>query len=93
MSAREAERSGLVTRVVPSEATLDAALELASVVAAQAPLAVMAAKQAILQAHELSLSAGIDLERRSFFQLFASTDQSEGMAAFQEKRPASWTGR
>jgi enoyl-CoA hydratase len=93
MAAREAEANGLVTRVVPSEATLDAALDLASVVAAQAPLAALAAKQAILQAYEPSLSAGIDHERRAFFELFDTDDQSEGMAAFGEKRPASWTGR
>jgi enoyl-CoA hydratase len=93
MGAREAEAHGLVSRVVPSEATLDAALELAAVVAAQAPLAAMAAKQAILQAAELSLSAGIEHERQAFFELFATNDQSEGMAAFDEKRPAAWTGR
>jgi len=93
MAAREAEANGLVSRVVPSEATLDAALDLASVVAAQAPLAAMAAKQAILQAAELSLSAGIEHERQAFFELFATNDQSEGMAAFDEKRPAAWTGR
>ncbi len=92
MAAREAEANGLVTRVVPTEATLDAALDLASVVAAQAPLAVLAAKQAILQAAELSLSAGLDHERRAFFQLFGTDDQTEGMTAFGEKRPASWTG-
>jgi enoyl-CoA hydratase len=93
LAAREAEANGLVTRVVPSEATLDAALDLASVVAAQAPLAALAAKQAILQADEMSLSAGLDHERRAFNQLFGTADQSEGMAAFTEKRPASWTGR
>jgi enoyl-CoA hydratase len=93
MGAREAEAHGLVTRVVPSEATLDAALELATVVAAQAPLAARAAKQAILEAAELSLSAGIDHERREFFLLFATDDQTEGMTAFDEKRPATWTGR
>jgi enoyl-CoA hydratase len=92
MGAREAETHGLVSRVVPSEATVDAALELASVVAAQAPIAAAAAKQAILQAHEVSLTAGLDLERRSFFALFDTDDQSEGMAAFEEKRPATWTG-
>jgi enoyl-CoA hydratase len=93
MTAREAAASGLVTRIVPSEATLDAALELATLVAARAPLAAMAAKQAVLRAHELSLSAGIDHERQAFFLLFASEDQAEGMAAFDEKRAASWTGR
>jgi enoyl-CoA hydratase len=93
MSAREAEASGLVTSVVPSEATVDAALELASRVAAQPPLAVRAAKEAILRAQELPLSAGLAFERRAFFLLFASEDQTEGMAAFTDKRPAHWTGR
>ena len=93
MTAREAEASGLVTQVVPSEATLDAALELAERVAALPPLAVLAAKEAILRAHELPLSAGLDFERRAFFLLFASEDQTEGMAAFTEKRPAHWRGR
>ncbi len=93
MTAREAEAGGLVTQVVPSEATLDAALELAKRVAAQPPLAVLAAKEAILRAHELPLSAGLDFERRAFFLLFASEDQTEGMAAFTDKRPAQWRGR
>ena len=88
MTAREAEAGGLVTQVVPAEATLDAALELATRVAAQPPLAVLAAKEAILRAHELPLSAGLDFERRAFFLLFASEDQTEGMAAFTDKRPA-----
>ena len=93
MTAAEAEARGLVTSVVPAEATLDAALELAARVAAQPPLAVRAAKQAILRAHELSLSAGLEFEQRAFFMLFASEDQTEGMAAFTDKRPAHWTGR
>jgi enoyl-CoA hydratase len=93
MPAPEAEAAGLVTKVVPAASTLDAALELASRIAAQAPVAVMAAKQAILRAHELSLSAGLDFERRAFFMLFATDDQSEGMRAFTEKRPPGWTGR
>jgi enoyl-CoA hydratase len=93
MTAAEAAASGLVTSVVPAEATLDAALELAARVAAQPPLAVRAAKQAILRAHELSLSAGLEFEQRAFFMLFASEDQTEGMAAFTDKRPAHWTGR
>ncbi len=93
MSAREAEASGLVTTVVPSEATVGAALEIAARVAAQPPLAVLAAKEAILRAHELPLSAGLEFERRAFFLLFASEDQAEGMAAFTDKRPAHWTGR
>ena len=90
---RKPRRPGLVTKVVPAEATLDAALELAARIAAQPPLAVLAAKEAILRAEELSLSAGLDFERRAFFLLFASDDQTEGMAAFSEKRPPRWTGR
>ena len=93
MPAAEAEAAGLVTKVVPADATLDEALDLAARIAAQPPLAVRAAKQAILLAHELSLSAGLDFERRAFFLLFASDDQTEGMAAFSEKRPPRWTGR
>ena len=93
MSAAEAEASGLVTSVVPAEATREAALELAARGATQPPLAVRAAKEAILRAHELSLSAGLEFEQRAFFMLFASEDQTEGMAAFTDKRPAHWTGR
>jgi enoyl-CoA hydratase len=84
---------GLVTSVVPAEATLDAALELAARIAAMPPLAVLAAKESVKQAFELSLSAGLELERRNFFMLFASEDQREGMAAFAEKRPPTWSGR
>jgi enoyl-CoA hydratase len=93
MSAREAEQHGLVTQVVPPEATLEAALALADQVAAQAPVAVMAAKEAVERAFELPLTAGLEYERRTFFLLFASEDQTEGMAAFVEKRPPEWTGR
>jgi enoyl-CoA hydratase len=92
MSAREAEKAGLVTTVVPAEATLDAALELAARVAAMAPLAAIAAKDAVNQAFEVSLSAGLEFERRNFFLLFATDDQSEGMAAFIDKRTPAWKG-
>jgi enoyl-CoA hydratase len=93
LSAREAEAHGLVSRVVAGEQTLPAALDLAAEIAAQPPLAVMAAKEAINRAFELSLEAGLEFERRNFFLLFASDDQKEGMAAFVEKRKPSWTGR
>jgi enoyl-CoA hydratase len=93
MSAQEADAAGLLTKVVAPDDTLDAALELAARIAAQAPVAVQQAKQAILRAHELSLSAGLDFERRAFFLLFATDDQSEGMQAFTEKRPPNWNGR
>ena len=93
IGAREAHALGLVTRVVPSEATLDSALELAGRVAAMPPIAVVAAKEAVNRAFELSLEAGLEFERRSFFLLFGSEDQREGMAAFVEKRRPTWSGR
>jgi enoyl-CoA hydratase len=93
MDAAEAERRGLVTSVVPAEAVVTAALELAARVAAMPPVAVRAAKAAVERAHELSLTAGLEFERRSFFLLFASEDQREGMAAFTEKRRPNWKGR
>ncbi|HET7677569.1 MAG TPA: enoyl-CoA hydratase-related protein [Candidatus Limnocylindrales bacterium] len=93
LPAREAEAHGLVTRLVAAEETLAAAVDLAAEVAALPPLAVMAAKEAINRAFELSLEAGLEFERRNFFLLFASEDQREGMRAFVEKRPPKWTGR
>ena len=93
MGAREAEAHGLVTSVVPSEATVPAALELATRVAAMPPLAVLAAKAAVNRAEELPLEAGLEFERRNFYLLFASEDQREGMAAFTEKRQPLWKGR
>ena len=92
LSAREAEASGLVTRVVPAEATLDAAVDLASQIAQMPPVAVLAAKEAVNRAFELPLEAGLEFERKNFFLLFASDDQQEGMAAFAEKRAPSWSG-
>lgn len=93
IDAREAEAFGLVTVVVPAEATLDAALALAARVAAMPPLAVMAAKESVNRAFELPLAAGLEAERRSFFDLFTTEDQHEGMAAFIEKRAPTWRGR
>jgi enoyl-CoA hydratase len=92
MSADEAEAHGLVTRVVPAAATVDAALELAGRIATMPPLAVRAAKAAVLDAQERSLSDGLARERVSFFRLFDTDDQTEGMAAFTEKRPPIWSG-
>ncbi len=93
IDAREAERLGLVSQVVPAEETLDRALELAGRIAVLPPLAVRAAKAAVNAALELPLADGLAFERRTFFDLFATADQKEGMAAFAEKRPAHWTGR
>jgi enoyl-CoA hydratase len=93
LGAREAEQCGLVSRVVPAEETFAAALDLAERIAAMPPLAVAAAKQAILRAEELPLTAGIEYERRTFYALFASEDQKEGMRAFLEKRQPEFHGR
>jgi enoyl-CoA hydratase len=93
IGAVEAERMGLVSRVVNPDETLDAAIELATRIAGQAPVAVLAAKESIKQADELPLSSGLQHERRAFYLLFASEDQGEGMAAFVEKRPPQWKGR
>jgi enoyl-CoA hydratase len=91
--AREALALGLVTRVVAREQTVAEALRLASRIAEMPPLAVMAAKEAVNRAYELSLEAGLEFERRTFFLLFASEDQKEGMQAFVEKRQPRWKGR
>jgi enoyl-CoA hydratase len=93
MGAREAEANGLVTSVVPSESTVPAALELATKIAAKAPVAVIAAKAAVNRAEELALEDGLDFERRNFYLLFDTEDQAEGMAAFAEKRTPTWHGR
>jgi enoyl-CoA hydratase len=92
-TAAEALAWGLVSSVVPPDAVVDTALDLAGRIAALPPLAVRAAKESILRAGELPLTAGLEFERRAFFLLFASEDQKEGMRAFLEKRPASFQGR
>lgn len=93
IDAGEAERLGLVARVVPATETVEAALAVASAIAAQPPLAVAAAKDAIRAAGELPLADGLAYERRAFHALFATEDQREGMAAFLEKRRPAWRGR
>ena len=91
--AVDAERMGLVNRVVPQGAHLDEARRLARLIADRPPLAVRLGKEAVNHAAEVSLSAGLELERKLFYLLFASEDKREGMRAFLEKRPARFTGR
>ncbi|HEX4843444.1 MAG TPA: enoyl-CoA hydratase [Limnobacter sp.] len=86
MDAAEAERAGLVSRVVPADRCLDEALEAAAVIAAYSQPSVMMAKESINRAFEGPLSEGMLFERRMFHSLFATDDQKEGMAAFVEKR-------
>jgi enoyl-CoA hydratase/carnithine racemase len=91
--AAEAERLGIVNQVAPSDGWLDAALELAAVVAQRPPLAVRFAKQAVLAADETPLGAGLEQERRLFELAMATEDRVEGMTAFVEKRPPEFHGR
>jgi enoyl-CoA hydratase len=93
IGAQEAHERGLVAQVVAREDLLPAAFRLASEIASMPPLAVRAAKEAVNRAYELSLEAGLEFERRTFFMLFASEDQKEGMRAFVDKRKATWQGR
>ena len=86
MAAEEAERSGLVSRVVPAGELLDSALETAKLIASKSFVATSQIKEQVNAVDELSLSQGIQFERRTFHALFSSHDQKEGMAAFVEKR-------
>ena len=93
LSAQEAHARGLVNRLAPPELYLEEAQKLARRIAAQPPVAVRLAKDAVLKAQDLSIEEGLDYERRVFYLLFATEDQKEGMAAFVEKRPPQWKGR
>jgi enoyl-CoA hydratase len=93
MDAVEAERAGLVARVVPAASLMDEAMKIAETIAAMPLPAVLAAKEAVNRAFETPLAEGIRFERRAFHALFATHDQREGMAAFVEKRPAKFENR
>lgn len=93
MDAAEAERSGLVTRVVPLADLLADALKTAEAIAAMPPMAAVANKEMVNAAFETTLDQGLLFERRVFQILTASEDKAEGMKAFIEKRPGVWKGR
>ena len=93
MDAAEAERSGLVSRVVPADKLIEEAMAAAKKIAAQSPLAVMMNKELVETAYETTLTQGVATERRLFHSLFAFEDQKEGMAAFVEKRKPDFKGR
>ena len=86
MDAAEAERSGLVSRIVPAEKLVEEALKMATQIAALSRPSVLMAKEAVNRAYETTLAEGVRFERRLFHSLFATSDQKEGMAAFVEKR-------
>jgi enoyl-CoA hydratase len=93
IDAAEAERSGLVARVVPADQLLDEAMKTAEAIAGMPPLAAVAVKEMVNAAFEIPLGQGIRFERRLFHGLFGTEDQKEGMAAFVDKRPGNWKGR
>ena len=92
MDAAEAERAGLVSRVVPADTLIDEALKAAAKIAGQSPLAVMMNKELVNTAYDTTLTQGVAVERRLFHSLFAFDDQKEGMDAFVEKRKPDFKG-
>ena len=93
MGAEEAERAGLVSRIVPAAGLMDEAMKTAEAVAGMSLPIAMMTKESVNQAYETTLSAGIRFERRVFHAMFATTDQKEGMAAFVDKRAPSFKHR
>jgi enoyl-CoA hydratase len=92
MGAEEAERAGLVSRIVAADALLDEALAVARTIAAMSVPIAMMAKETVDRAFEVPLAEGLRFERRVFHAMFATADQKEGMAAFVEKRPPAFSG-
>ena len=90
MDAEEAERSGLVSRIVPAKKLMEEALQAAGKIAEKSMLASMAVKEAVNRSYETTLTEGIQYERRLFHALFATEDQKEGMSAFVDKREAQF---
>ncbi|MHA3913903.1 enoyl-CoA hydratase [Halovulum sp. GXIMD14793] len=93
MDAAEAERSGLVSRVVPAKELMADVMKTAEKIAEKSTLTAMAAKEAVNRSYETSLHEGLLFERRLFYSLFASEDRTEGMEAFAEKRTPQFRGK
>jgi enoyl-CoA hydratase len=93
MDAAEAERCSLVSRVFPAETLVEEALKIGAKIAAQSPVAAAMAKRAVNAAFETTLAEGVRMERALFLSLFGTADQTEGMAAFAEKRKPVFGGR
>jgi enoyl-CoA hydratase len=93
MDAAEAERSGLVARMVPAASLMDEAMKVADTIATMSLPSVLAAKESVNVAFESSLAEGVRFERRIFHSLFATDDQKEGMKAFVEKRKPEWKNK
>lgn len=93
ITAEEAYRAGLVSRVVPREHFFDEAMNVCRELCRKSPIALRLAKEAVLKAAETTLAEGLEYERKLFYMLFATDDQKEGMRAFMEKRPAVFSGK
>jgi enoyl-CoA hydratase len=93
ISAEEAHRVGLINRVVPPESLMEETKKLAKEIVSKPPLAVRAAKEAILRAQDSTLEVGLEFERNAFYMLFATEDSREGMKAFLEKRKPTFRGK
>ncbi len=93
MDAQEAERAGLVARIVPADKLMEDAMATAAAIASMSLPAAMMTKECVNQAYETTLSDGLRFERRAFYSTFATQDQKEGMAAFAEKRKANFSNR
>ena len=93
MDAAEAERAGLVSRVIPADKLLEEALKVAASIAALSLPSVMVAKECVNRAYETTMAEGVRFERRMFHALFATDDQKEGMGAFAEKRAPEFKNR
>jgi enoyl-CoA hydratase len=93
MDAQEAERAGLVARIVPLQSLLDETIKVAATIAAMSLPSVLAAKESVNRAFETSQAEGIRFERQVFHSLFATRDQKEGMTAFIEKRPPKFENK
>ncbi len=93
MGAEEAERAGLVARVVPHDELMDTAMETAKTIADMGAPSVIIAKEQVNRAFQTTLEEGLEVERRTFYSLFATEDQKEGMRAFSEKRAPQFTNK
>ena len=92
-TAEEANKWGLVNKVVPVEYHLQEAKDLAKEIASKPPVAVRLAKEAVLKSFDTTIEGGLEFERKNFYLLFASDDQKEGMKAFVEKGKPNWKGK
>ncbi|MHB1276937.1 MAG: enoyl-CoA hydratase-related protein [Bacteroidia bacterium] len=93
ISAERALQAGLINKIVPVELLMDETIKMAQKMARNSPLALQMAKESVLKSFESSLSEGLSFERKNFYMLFATEDQKEGMAAFVEKREATFQGK